>query len=183
MLLALTSSHAAGEAGGLAGLEGDELKRRKHQIQITQIDDYLLDNFVRSSAGYCAATYCMGLGDRHPSNIMVTENGERAWVNSILVALSRIVTSLYLRLVGHLFHIDFGHFLGNWKFKLGMKREVTKVTFYGSLMKVITENHLKDTFQRMTARGFQVCCWSDASLLSYFADFRNRGLIALGDNA
>ena len=27
---------------------------------------------------------------------------------------------------GHLFHIDFGHFLGNFKSKYGIKRERTK---------------------------------------------------------
>merc|ERR1712154_51972 len=48
------------------------------------------DNYTRSCAGYAIAGYCMGLGDRHPSNIMVRNKGE-------------------------LFHIDFSHFLGNFK--------------------------------------------------------------------
>lgn len=34
-----------------------------------------VDNFVLSCAGYCVATFVMGLGDRHASNIMVTRNG------------------------------------------------------------------------------------------------------------
>ena len=48
------------------------------------------DNYTRSCAGYCIASYVLGLGDRHPSNIMVRKKGE-------------------------LFHIDFSHFVGNFK--------------------------------------------------------------------
>ena len=56
------------------------------------------DNFLRSCAGYCVATHVLGIGDRHPGNIMINRNGR-------------------------FFHIDFGHFLGNTKQKLGIDRE------------------------------------------------------------
>uniref|UniRef100_A0A3Q1CKW5 phosphatidylinositol-4,5-bisphosphate 3-kinase n=1 Tax=Amphiprion ocellaris TaxID=80972 RepID=A0A3Q1CKW5_AMPOC len=57
-----------------------------------------IEEFTLSCAGYCVATYVLGIGDRHNDNIMIRETGQ-------------------------LFHIDFGHFLGNFKRKLGINRE------------------------------------------------------------
>lgn len=65
--------------------------------------------FIKSTAGYCVASYILGLGDRHPDNIMINVKE------------------------GNLFHIDFGHFLGNVKKKFGIKRERDPFVFTGEM--------------------------------------------------
>jgi phosphatidylinositol-4,5-bisphosphate 3-kinase len=77
-----------GKMGALVD-ETFELYLRKHN---PGNDEYRIakDNFIKSNVAYLVATYVLGLGDRHSGNAMITKNGM-------------------------FFHIDFGHFLGNFK--------------------------------------------------------------------
>ncbi|KAL7668954.1 hypothetical protein ACOME3_009634 [Neoechinorhynchus agilis] len=48
---------------------------------------HMIDNYVKSCAGYCVITYLLGVGDRHMDNLMIRPSG-------------------------HLFHIDFSYLFG-----------------------------------------------------------------------
>eukprot|EP01119_Soliformovum_irregulare_P017393 TRINITY_DN5165_c0_g1_i1.p1 TRINITY_DN5165_c0_g1~~TRINITY_DN5165_c0_g1_i1.p1 ORF type:complete len:1287 (-),score=389.49 TRINITY_DN5165_c0_g1_i1:1418-5278(-) len=78
-----------------------------------------VEKFVKSCAGYCVATYVLGIGDRHNDNVMMTKDGK-------------------------LFHIDFGHFLGNYKKKFGIKRERAPFVFTPDFAHVMGGRDSKD---------------------------------------
>ncbi|XP_064610271.1 phosphatidylinositol 4,5-bisphosphate 3-kinase catalytic subunit delta isoform-like [Liolophura sinensis] len=78
--------------------------------------DQAVEEFTLSCAGYCVATYVLGVGDRHSDNIMLKQSGQ-------------------------LFHIDFGHFLGNFKMKFGVKRERVPFVLTNHFVYVITKGH------------------------------------------
>jgi phosphatidylinositol-4,5-bisphosphate 3-kinase len=85
----------------LAAIQVDSTKLHKWIKEKNRDPDHYekaVEVFTHSCAGYCVATFILGIGDRNPDNIMVNEEGQ-------------------------IFHIDFGHFLGHFKKKFGISRE------------------------------------------------------------
>ena len=88
-----------------------------------------VEEFKLSCAGYAVATYILGIGDRHNDNIMMKETGQ-------------------------LFHIDFGHFLGNKKTKFNISRERVPFILTSHFEYIITKG---DTDQKNFQAFKEIC--------------------------
>ena len=91
------------------------------------------ENFLISNVAYCLATFVLGVGDRHNDNIMMKKNGE-------------------------LFHIDFGHFLGHFKYKMGIKRERAPFVFTRQFQYVLggDDSPLFKSFKEKLNKGYAI---------------------------
>ncbi|KAL1462919.1 hypothetical protein WDU94_014720 [Cyamophila willieti] len=114
-----------------------------------------IEEFTFSCAGYCVATYVLGVADRHSDNIMVKKSGP-------------------------LFHIDFGHILGHFKEKFGFRRERVPFVLTHDFVHVINKGqkdaHEFQVFQTQCERAFLILRQHGSLILSLFAMMISTGL-------
>uniref|UniRef100_A0A8C9WY60 phosphatidylinositol-4,5-bisphosphate 3-kinase n=1 Tax=Sander lucioperca TaxID=283035 RepID=A0A8C9WY60_SANLU len=118
--------------------------------------DRAIEEFTLSCAGYCVATYVLGIGDRHNDNIMIRETGQ-------------------------LFHIDFGHFLGNFKRKLGINRERVPFILTYDFVHVIQQGRTNNSekferFREYCERAYKILCRNGMLFVNLFAMMKAAGL-------
>jgi len=122
-----------------------------------------IQEFTLSCAGYCVATYVLGIADRHSDNIMVKKTGQ-------------------------LFHIDFGHILGHFKEKFGIKRERVPFVLTHDFVYVINKGQKPQQgtalefkiFQEFCEKAFMILRKHGNLILSLFAMMISTGLPELG---
>uniref|UniRef100_A0A7N8XRX8 phosphatidylinositol-4,5-bisphosphate 3-kinase n=1 Tax=Mastacembelus armatus TaxID=205130 RepID=A0A7N8XRX8_9TELE len=162
---------AQGEMVGIIFKNGDDLRQDMLTLQMIQLMENLwkkegldlrdkldqaIEEFTLSCAGYCVATYVLGIGDRHNDNIMIRENGQ-------------------------LFHIDFGHFLGNFKRKLGINRERVPFILTYDFVHVIQQGRTNNSekferFREYCERAYKILCRNGMLFVNLFAMMKAAGL-------
>jgi phosphatidylinositol-4,5-bisphosphate 3-kinase len=115
-----------------------------------------MEEFLLSCAGYCVATYALGVADRHADNIMLRSNGQ-------------------------LFHIDFGHILGHFKSKLGIKRERVPFVLTSDFVYVIKQGKLSNDgnftrFKEICEKAFLILRQHSNFLIALFLMMMNTGI-------
>ncbi|XP_059475620.1 phosphatidylinositol 4,5-bisphosphate 3-kinase catalytic subunit beta isoform [Neocloeon triangulifer] len=116
-----------------------------------------IEEFTWSCAGYCVATFVLGIADRHSDNIMVKKTGQ-------------------------LFHIDFGHILGHFKEKFGFRRERVPFVLTHDFVHVINKGQAKDKateflhFRSLCEKAFMILRKQGCLILSLFAMMISTGL-------
>ena len=120
------------QGGSLQSFKKDALKNWILKTRLCSPEE-CYKNFLLTNVAYCCATFVLGIGDRHSDNIMLKKNGE-------------------------LFHIDFGHFLGHFKYKMGIKRERAPFVFTNQFKTVLDSTGAPgyDEFKKLFREAYKI---------------------------
>ncbi|NXW14419.1 P3C2G kinase, partial [Circaetus pectoralis] len=112
---AITLAKIHRESGLIGPLKENTIKKWfRHHHPLESSYQEAIRNFFYSCAGWCVVTFILGVCDRHSDNIMLTN-------------------------AGHMFHIDFGRFLGHAQKFGSIRRDRAPFIFTSEMEYFITE--------------------------------------------
>jgi hypothetical protein len=156
---ASTTSNINIELGGLRAVLNDTtlLKwLKKHNPTEKQLNK-AIENFIYSCAGYSVITFVLGFADRHNDNIMLSRQG-------------------------HLFHIDFGHFLGHYRKVLGKYVDKADFVFIDQYEGVMGKEN-SERFESICCQAYNIIRQHSSQFITLFTLMLASGLPELQSEA